>query len=238
MVSKLIYNNMSYMDEMLASGTFKMLIYPSKDGSVPANMEKGGVGALSIIPFDMSSSNAPGFIGAELGQIDPFIKAIEFYMSEILKKVGLSTDETKKFVKSGMAKKIDLQKMKALLVSGALMMGKTEEWIFETAARWEGKKDIEVKSEYNSNYSDEDLETEITMLTELLIQPVRTLQKNVLNLIVKKLLGNELMPEQLKEIYDDIEKNMGENTADQLNVDNAVNNIKNNTGADDELQQS
>lgn len=208
MVSKLIYNNMSYMDEMLAGGTFKMLTYPSKDGGIPKNMSSGGVGALSVIPYDIESSNVPSFIGAELREIDPFIKALEFYMSEILKKVGLSTDETKKFVKSGMAKKIDLQKMKALLISGALMMGKTETWIFETAGKWENKKQAEdVKSEYAASFSDEDLETEVTMLMELLVHPIEKLQTEVLNLITKKLLADDLKPEVMAEIYADIEKN-------------------------------
>lgn len=206
MISKLIYNNMSYMDEMLASGTFKMLAYPSKDGKVPEALVQGGVGPLGVLPYDIASSTMPSFIGAALGEIEPFIKALEFYMSEILKKVGLSTDETKKFVKSGMAKKIDMQKMRALLISGALMMGKTEEWIFETAGKWERKYDLEAKSEYGAQFSDEDLETEITMLTELLVYPVKNLQKNVLNLMVKKTLAKDLKPDILEEIYKDIEK--------------------------------
>lgn len=212
MVCKLIYNNMSYMDEMLASGTFKMLAYPSKDGNIPAAMESGGVGALSVIPYDISAPQPPSFIGAELSGIDPFIKAIEFYMSEILKKVGLSTDETKEFVKSGAAKKIDFQKMRALLVSGALMMGKTEEWIFKTAAKWEksleSKKIEEIKMEYTSAFSDEDLQTEVTMLTTLLVQPIKKLRIEVLNLLVKKLLANDLKPETLQEIYKDIENSI------------------------------
>jgi hypothetical protein len=209
MVCKLIYNNMSYMDEMLASGTFKMLTYPSKDGNIPPAMESGGVGALSVIPYDISAPQPPGFIGAELSGIDPFIKAIEFYMAEILKKVGLATDETKEFVKSGAAKKIDFQKMRSLLEGGALMMGKIEEWIFRTAARWERKDspNISIKSEYTSSFSDEDLQTEVTMLMQLLVQPIKTLKVNVLNLLVKKLLANDLTPDILKEIYDDIAKN-------------------------------
>ena len=208
MVSKLIYNNLSYMDEMLASGTFKMLAYPSKDGDIPESLKAGGVGNLGIIPYDIEASNPPSFIGASLADIDPFIKAIEFYMAEVLKKVGLSTDETKEFVKSGAAKKIDFQKMRALLVTGALMMGKLEEWIFKTAAAWEGKKNLPVKVEYESEYSSEDLRTEVTMLTELLVHPVKSLRVNVLNLLVKKLLANNLQPEVIDQIKKDIEKSI------------------------------
>lgn len=215
MVSKLIYNNMSYMDEMLAAGTFKMLAYPSRDGGVPDSLTKGGVGNLGIIPYEIDSSNPPAFIGASLSDIDPFIKAIGFYMAEILKKVGLSTDETKEFVKSGAAKKIDFQKMRALLVSGSLMMGKLEEWMFNTAAAWQGKSTPKLQIEYTSAFSDEDLQAEVTMLTELLVHPIEKLKKNVLKVIAKKLLTNNLDPDTLGEIYDDIDLNL---IADPANI--------------------
>ncbi|MCP4648802.1 MAG: hypothetical protein GY853_01800 [PVC group bacterium] len=206
MVSKLIYNNMSYMDEMLASGTFKMLAYPTKDGSTPDELSQGGVGPLSILPYDLISHTEPSFIGAELSGIDPFVKAINFYMTEILKKVGLSTDEMKEFVKSGTAKRIDMEKMRALLTSGAMMMSKLEEWMMFTAAKWEGKS-VDGRVDYTSSFSDEDLETEVTLLTGLLVHPVKSLKIEVLSLLVRKLLGNYLEPEVLESIQKDIETN-------------------------------
>lgn len=209
MVSKLIYNNMSYMDEMLASGTFKMLVYPSKSGEVPEELKIGGVGPLSIIPVEKDAAFPPQFIGAELSQIDPFIKAINFYMTEILKKVGMSTDEMKEFVKSGTAKRIDLEKMRALLTSGAMMMSKLEEWVISTAGKWEGK-DLTGKANYTEQYSSEDLETEMTLLTEMLIHPFKTLRTETLNLMVRKALGNYLEPEKLEEIQKEISEKMGE----------------------------
>jgi hypothetical protein len=208
MISKLIYNNMSYMDEMLASGTFKMLNYPTKDGKAPKELTSGGVGPLSILPYSIDAKQPPDFIGAKLDEVEPFIKAIELYMSEILKKVGLSTDETKEFVKSGVAKKIDFTKMQALLKAGALMMGKTEEWIFNTSSKWENENK-EAKIEYTSAFSDEDLTSEVTMLTELLVHPIKKLRVNVLKLIARKLLANNLKKETLDEILEDIEKNFG-----------------------------
>jgi hypothetical protein len=210
-ISRLIYNSMSYMDEMLASGTFKMLTYPSVDGKVPKNLETGGVGALSVIPYQVDSSTTPGFIGASLNDIDPFIKAMEFYMAEILKKVGMSTDETKEFVKSGKAKKIDLEKMRALLISGASKAGRLEEWIFKIAGKWQGE-DIDANIEYNSSYSNEDLETEIDMLTGLLVHPIKTLRVNVLNLLVKKLLASNLPQSELESIYKEIKNKITEDT--------------------------
>jgi hypothetical protein len=205
MISKLIYNNMSYMDEMLASGTFKMLAYPSEDGEVPEALKIGGVGPLSVISYPTTSSTAPHFIGAELTGIDPFIKAINFYMTEILKKVGLSTDEMKEFVKSGTAKKIDMQKLRALLIAGAQIMGKVEAWIYKIAALWEGKKDLGGKAEYSINLSDEDLQTEMMMFTELMVYPIKSLQKESLKLQVKKILANYLKPDILDVINKEID---------------------------------
>lgn len=208
-ISRQIYNSMSYLDEMLASGTFKMLAYPSKDGSVPDTLASGGVGPLGVLPFDMTSSNRPEFIGATLSDIGPFIQAMELYMAEILKKVGLSTDETKEFVKSGAAKKVDFQKMRALLVAGAQAMGKAEEWIFKTAASWKRlseEKRKKIKVEYTSTFDIEDLTEEVSMLVSLLSLPVKSLKKSVMSLMVKKLIGNDVSSESLQEIYEEIEK--------------------------------
>jgi len=234
MVSKLIYNNMSYMDEMLAAGTFKMLAYPTKTGEVPKSMTMGGVGPLSIIPYDITASTAPSFIGHSLQDVEPFIKAITFYMAEVLKKVGLSTDETKEFVKSGAAKKIDFQKMKALLISGALMMGKLEEWIFRTAGAWNQDFSVDIKVDYTSSFSDEDLVTEVTLLTELLVLPIKTLNKEVTKLLVKKTMGNYLEPQVIEEINKEIDSSNSVGTIEQeskssIDVNAAADVIKKNT---------
>jgi hypothetical protein len=229
MLCKLIYNNMSYMDEMLASGTFKMLVYPSKDGKAPTSLVDGGVGPLAIIPVDIDASFPPSFIGAELTEIKPFIDAIVFYMAETLKKVGLSTDETKEFVKSGVAKTIDFQKMQALLTTGALMMGRAEEWIFQTAAAWEGKKfeKEKIKSEYTSKFSIGDLQTEVTMLNELLMHPIKKLQQETLKLIVKKLLANDITPDILQVIYDEVDKGKSLVSQPGMDLNSAAQKIKN-----------
>lgn len=220
MITKLIYNNMSYMDEMLASGTFKMLIYPSKTGELPPEVREGGIGPLSAMGYNGNFSTQPAFIGARLEDIDAFIKAIGFYMAEVLKKIGLSTDETKEFVKSGVAKKIDFQKMRALLQSGAQAMEETEIWIFSIAAKWQ-KKPLKLdayNSVYTSGFSDEDLVTEVSLLSELLVQPVKKLRKEVLKLIAKKLLRNNLKPEVLEEINTDIDASLGEDDKPVIDI--------------------
>ena len=203
MITKLIYNSMSYMDEMLASGTFKMLAYPTKSGELPPELTSGGVGPLSVLPYDGTLTNTPEFIGVELDEIDPFIKAMEFYMAEILKKVGLNTDETKEFVKSGAAKKIDFQKMRALLESGAFMMERAEIWMYETASRWIGGKDT-IVSEYTSDFSSEELQNEVSMLTQLLVHPIKSLRESILQVLVKKLLSNSLPPDEIEKINAEI----------------------------------
>lgn len=203
MISKLIYNSMSYMDEMLASGTFKMLSYPTLDGTLPPEITEGGLGPLSAIPYNGTLTNRPEFIGAELTDVDSFIKSMSFYMAEILKKVGLDTDATKEFVKSGAAKKIDFQKMRSLLEAGAMSMSKSEEWIFETAARWIKKTEI-ISSEYTSDFSSEELQQEVSMLMQLLVYPVESLRQNVLQVLVKKLLSNNLTPDIIEKINEEI----------------------------------
>lgn len=227
MISKLIYNSMSYMDEMLASGTFKMLSYPTKDGKLPEQITAGGLGPLSAIPYDGTLGQRPEFIGADLANIDSFIKAMEFYMTEILKKVGLSTDETKEFVKSGVAKKIDFQKMRALLVAGAQSMGKAEEWMYETAALWMKKNVGEIESKYTSDYSSEELYSEVNLLTGLMMHPVAILRQNILQVLVKKLLSNNLPPETIEEINKAIVKDIKAiDPAKKISPIDAANTIK------------
>ena len=227
MITKLIYNSMSYMDEMLASGTFKMLSYPTKTGELPPEITEGGLGPLSALPYDMTSSNRPEFIGATLTDIDSFVKAMEFYMTEILKKVGLSTDETKEFVKSGVAKKIDFQKMRALLVSGAQAMGRAEEWMYKTAALWLNKPTDKIECKYTSDYSSEELYSEVQMLLELMVHPVGILRQQVLQVLVKKLLSNNLPPETIEQINKAIVSEIKSvDPVKQVNATEAANTIK------------
>lgn len=233
-ISKLIYNSMSYMDEMLASGTFKMLTYPSEDGTLPSEITEGGLGPLGGIPYQKDSSHAPNFIGADLQNIDGFIKAINFYMAEVLKKIGASTDETKEFVKSGKAKKVDLEKMQALLISGSQVMSDTENWIYRIAAKWEGKI-INPKIKYTTDFSNEQLKEEIDLLTSLLIHPITTMRREILKVINKKLLANYIEADKLDEIESEIDKMVDENTPkitsdNNLTIESNPNKDTQNTG--------
>jgi hypothetical protein len=203
MISKLIYNKLSEMDEMIAAGSFKVLMYPTNDGTIPTSMTAGGIGALSAIPYD-GRFKPPHFDGAALEDVGPFLKAIEFYLSEILKKIGMNTDETKDYVKSGLSKKIDFQKVRTLLISGSIALASLEEWIFETAVKWTGK-DIDVEVHYTTHYADEDIQAKNDLLNELLIHPFKKLKKSVISLQVKNILTGEIPQSELEEIYKEIQ---------------------------------
>lgn len=204
MISRLIYNKLSEMDEMIASGSFRVLMYPTKDGKLPASLVAGGIGSLSAIPFDGNMGKSPFFDGAKLDDVAPFLKAMEFYISEILKKIGLDTDETKDYVKSGLAKKIDFQKVRTLLTSGSVALAELEKWIFSMASKWQG---TESKAEihYTTRYADEDIQVKADLLSQLLVHPFKKLRQSVTSLLVKLLLTGELPQEELDAIYQEIE---------------------------------
>ena len=208
MISRLIYNKLSEMDEMIAAGSFKVLTYPSEDGTIPSGLISGGIGALSAIPYK-GEYKPPTFAGAELGDIMPFLKAMEFYLSEILKKIGMDTDETKDYVKSGLSKRIDFQKMRTLLTSGATTLSELETWIFATVGTWIDKES-NVDIHYSTHYADEDIQIKVNMLSELLVLPFKKLRTAVSGLLVKNLLTGELPVKELDEIYKEIQSE-GEN---------------------------
>lgn len=204
MISRLIYNKMSEMDEMMAAGSFKVLMYPSTDGTIPSQLISGGIGSLSAIPYNGNLGKAPSFEGASLNDVAPFLKAMEFYISEILKKIGLDTDETKDYVKSGLAKQIDFQKVKTLLVSGSMALEELEKWIFKTAAKWEGSES-KVTVDYVNDYNDEDIRTKFDLTAELLVYPFKSLRKHVTKLQVSNVLSGRVPQEDLEEILNEID---------------------------------
>lgn len=205
LISRLIYNKMSEMDEMTASGAIKVLMYPSEDGEIPPSLIAGGIGAMSAIPY-LGSYAAPNFDGAKLDDVEPFLKTIEFYIAEILKKIGLNTDETKEYVKSGIAKKIDFQKVKTLLVSGSIMMQELEKWIFSMIGKWEGKKDIYPDIVYPADYDEQDIQSKVNLLNQVLIYPFEKLRKKATKLLVDTILSDDLNPDELNEIHQEIEQ--------------------------------
>jgi hypothetical protein len=204
LINQSIYNSTSYMDEMLASGTFKMLFYPSPDGEVPAAL-KQGISPLGIIPFPEQSSEKPFFEGAKLEEIDPFINALRLYMTELLKKVGLDQDEAKEFVKSGKARKFDFEKVKTLLTSGAGELQALEMWMFGTAQRWQGQ-DSDTTVNYVKDFLSEDVDERLARYAELALLPYAEAKKKIHELMLKTALSNDLEVEELEAMVKEIDE--------------------------------
>ena len=207
LISKSIFNDMSLLDEMIGSGSFKVLMYPSTDGDVPSSLKLGGIGSLSIIPYK-GEYKPPQFDGARLEDVEPYIKLIEFKISEILKCVGMDTDETKDYVKSGLSKKIDFKKTQALLKAGALSLGELEEWIFRTLRSWEINTINEEAPEvhYITHYDDEDTATKVALFYQLLLLPFEKLRTTATKLIAQHTLTGEVPNTEIEEVIEEIIK--------------------------------
>lgn len=203
-LSRGLYNKVSLLDEMIESGTFKMLAYPSADGKIPAELEKGGIGPLSVIPYDGSLSHEPNFIGARLEDVSSFLAAINFYLMEILKKFGMDTDEAKQLVQSGKAKKLNFEKVKALLVSACRSLESTEKWIFETAGKWEGKT-VSAEITYSKEFLGDDLDEKLSRYATLLTLPYQQLKKTTHRLMAAAAIGDDIDQDEWEAIADEIE---------------------------------
>ena len=202
-----IYNFMSYLDEMIAGGTFKMLFYPIIDeNDLPSSIKSGGVSELAVIPFDPESKQPPFFAGAGLQEISPFLAAIEMYFQEILKKVGVESSESQSVVKTGVARRYDFEKTKAYLVSGVKQLQNAEEMIFHYARKWEGIANPDIPEiKYYKDFLDEDLDSKMARFSQMLMLPYEKLRTSLHKLMVKSGLSGEIKKEELEAILKEIE---------------------------------
>lgn len=186
-----IYNLLSYLDEMLASGTFKTLFYPLGQGEgLPKELVENGVGNLTVTPFDGSLSQKPFFDGPTLSEINPFIQAMQLYEKQILSKVGLDKDTEKTYAQSGIAKSLEYKKAESLLKLGAIQMENAEKEIFQLCALWEGKQftgDIVYSKTFSSDDIDAAAKRLLALFSEMPYQSVK-------NASAKELV-NKLLPE-------------------------------------------
>lgn len=192
-----IYNLLSYLDEMLASGTFKTLFFPLSPGEgVPEDLKKNGIGNLTVTPYDGSLSNKPFFDGPNLTEINPFIQAMQIYEKQILSKVGLDKDTEKSFAQSGIAKSLEYKKAESLLKLGAIQMENTEKEIFRLCALWEGKQftgDITYSKTFSSDDIDAASKRLLAMFSEM---PYQTVKNASAKELVNKLLPDLTEPEK------------------------------------------
>lgn len=186
LIDRQIYNLLSYLDEMLAAGTFKVLFYP---GTAPDSIKKEGLGNLTLIEFDPAATNKPYFDGARLEDIGPFLEALQIYRKAQLEKLGLDKDQEKAGVQSGVAKKLEYRKAQALLNFGAKSLEDTERQIFKFAALWENIQQLDPKSiaiDYCKSFDGDDIDMEIKRLLSIFeTVPYDGLRKSVAKQIAK-----------------------------------------------------
>lgn len=194
-LSRTIYNIMSYLEEMLASGTFKTLFFPVKTaGDVPQEIKKSGLSESPLVEFDGNMSKQPFFDGAKLEEIDPFIAAYNLYKLQIFTKVGMDVDRDKSYVQSGAAIGKEFQKTEALLKAGSEAMEDCEEFIYRVSALWQGQKDLpddSIKVEYCKEFQQADIDAEFARLKTVYDMALPDLSRIALKKIVEKVFPDE-----------------------------------------------
>lgn len=230
---KAIYNFMSCMDEMITGGTFKLLFFPAEDveDDIPQDIKVGGISNLSVIAFN-GQIGTPFFAGPGLGDVVPFIAAIELYLTEILKKIGVESAEEQSIVKTGVARRYDFEKTKAYIVSGIKQLELMETFIFETCHAWEGKYNETVpKSVYYTDFLSEDLNEKINRFMRLSQLGYVKLKKSLHKALVKASVGSDIEKEEMAEILKEIDESV--EATEPLDIKQLVNNIKANGEPDE-----
>lgn len=200
-LSKMIYNIMSYLDEMLAGGTFKTLFYPTMTADdIPPEIKKKGVSDSPVATFNAQASKEPFFAGAGLEEIEPFISAFNLYKLQIFSKVGMDVDRDKTYIQSGAALGKEFQKTEALLRGISEAMEECEKFIYRMAALWQGEK-IEVEVEYTENYQQSDIAAEFLRLQAVYNMAQPDLSRMALEKIAR-LVFPEMKPEDAKKVSD------------------------------------
>lgn len=169
-LNRLDYSILSYLEEMLASGTFKTLFFPymNKD-EIPDEIKKKGLADSPLVGFNGQMSQKPYFDGAGLQEITPYKEARQMIALEIFRKVGMDVDRDKRYVQSGTAMGKEFEKTEALLISEANALSEAEEFIFRTAAKWDGltlsESDVEI--EYSKKFQGDDINDRLVKLYQL-----------------------------------------------------------------------
>lgn len=193
-LSKAVYNVMSYLEEMLASGTFKSLFFPvmSKD-DLPEEVTKKGLSDSPIVAFNASAGKGPYFDGAKLEEISSFKEALNIYILEIFRKIGMDVDRDKTYVQSGSAMGKEFQKTEALLKAGSQALEECETFIFRIAGKWMGENysDEQIKIEYTREFQQSDVAAEFMRLKAVYDMALPDLSRIALEKIVKMLFPKE-----------------------------------------------
>lgn len=221
-LSKAVYNVMSYLEEMLASGTFKSLFFPvmSKD-DLPEEVTKKGLSDSPIVAFNANAGKGPYFDGAKLEEISSFKEALNIYILEIFRKIGMDVDRDKTYVQSGSAMGKEFQKTEALLKAGSQALEECEKFIFRIAGKWMGENysDDQIKIEYTREFQQSDVAAEFMRLKAVYDMALPDLSRIALEKIVKMLFPKEnakaLADQEFKRLPDEPSLN-GEATQQEV----------------------
>jgi len=221
-IDRQIYNLLSYLDENIASASFKALFFPTtKPSDLPTELITQGIGGLSVIPFP-SGGSQPFFDSSNLEDVGNFIDILNLYEKNILQKLGLDTDSEKNYVQSGTAKQLEYKKMEALLRAGATSLESTENKIFEFCALWLG-----IENQSFSIYPNEFVLEDVDKQLERLLSVYSLNNESVKEPIFKEMLKKSLsyMDEnELSEILKEAKTNetVVSNTNLNINEDDTI----------------
>lgn len=190
LLDRAIYNNLSLLDEMLHSGTFKMLFVPvEKENDIPTSVIESGVGGLSVFPYNGKLSSSPEFKGAGLEDVQSFSVAINMYLKEIFSKVGLDKDQERAYVQSGIAKKMEYKKAEAFLRHGAAQLESAEKQILYFLGKWLDKDFKDIKVDYQKNFNEDEINETLSRLYEVMNLPISSIQQKAEEEIIRKVFS-------------------------------------------------
>ncbi len=206
-MDRLIYGYCSLQDELIYSGTFQALFYPVAGAfGIPKELTTGDIGTLTAIPFNGELSQAPFFLGADIGNVEKVELHIQSLIKDMLTKIGIKEDVTGN--QSGYAKSLDFTDLKSYITSGCNMLESFEEDILYFASLWfrQKPKEGEIDVCYEINFEDDDTTARIESLIKIFDTiPYETVKKQTAKEIVKESF-KDLDKSEIAKIMKDIEK--------------------------------
>ncbi len=179
LISRIIFNVMSYMIEMLGAGTFKVLFYPSKGGKLPDDIVNANFWESPAIPYDINSTTQPDFKGAELNEIKPFVEAIYMYIKYMSNRIGMNDEREKELHQSGRSITKEFEKVEAFLRQASEQLQGAERWIYSMASKWRkgSVESNETNVVYPTDYQSDDIDLELERLMNAFAMPFPKWQK-------------------------------------------------------------
>lgn len=206
-MDRLIYGYGSLQDELIYSGTFQALFYPVAGAfGIPKELTTGDIGTLTAIPFNGELSQAPFFLGSDIGNVEKVELHIQSLIKDMLTKIGIKEDVTGN--QSGYAKSLDFTDLKSYITAGCNMLESFEEDILYFASLWFGQKPKEGEIDvcYEINFEDDNTLARVESLIKIFDTiPYDSVKKQTAKEIVKESFKDLEKPE-LNKILKEIDK--------------------------------